>query len=175
MTHKERSEGAGARETPGRALVKTITVAATPEQVFAFFIDPVKMLRWIGTEVELEPRPGGIFRVKPNGVDVIAGRYVEVTPPSRVVFTWGFEGSGQALPAGGSIVEITLRPVAGGTEVRLVHRALPDNMIEPHGAGWEHYLARVASSAEGRDPGPDALASATVRHSRVVDQRVSDA
>src|SRR5439155_2856198 len=104
---------------PRGPLVKIITIAASPAQVFSFFTDPAKMRQWIGTAVELEPRPGGLFRVVPNGVDVIVGTYLEVTPPSKVVFTWGFEGAGQVLPAGGSLVEITLRPVDGGTEVRL--------------------------------------------------------
>jgi uncharacterized protein YndB with AHSA1/START domain len=158
---------------PGDSVVKVITIAASQEHVFAFFTDPARMRRWIGTEVDLDPRPGGLFRVVPNGVDVIVGKYLEVVPSSRVVFTWGFEGSGQALPAGGSVVEITLRPVDGGTELRLVHRQLPDNMIEPHGKGWTHYLARVAIAAAGGDPGVDPLAAPTIRHAGAIDRDVS--
>lgn len=158
-----------------KPLVKTITIAASPEHIFPFFTDPEKMLQWIGTEVELEPRPGGTFRVVPNRVDVIRGKYLEIVPPTRVVFTWGFEGSGQALPAGGSVVEITLRAVDGGTEVQLVHRGLPDGMIDAHRHGWEHYLARVETAAEGRDPGADPLATPDVRHGRSIDHGVSGA
>ncbi len=145
-------------------IVKTMTIRATPEALFAFFTDPEKMKQWIGTDVELDARPGGVFRVVPNRADVIRGRYLEITPPSKVVFTWGFEGDGQALPVGASVVEITLRPVEGGTEVRLVHRALPDGIREAHAAGWSHYLARIAVAAEGGSPAPDPLADPNIRH-----------
>ena len=157
----------------GDSVVRVITIAASPEHVFAFFTDPARMRRWIGTEVDLEPWPGGLFRVVPNGVDVIVGKYLEVVPSSRVVFTWGFEGSGQALPAGGSIVEVTLRPVDGGTDVRLVHRKLPDDLVEPHGQGWTHYLARVATAAAGGDPGVDPLGLPSVRHANKIDHGIS--
>ena len=81
-----------------------------------------------------------------------------------MVFTWGFEGDGQALPAGASIVEIVLRPVEGGTEVRLTHRDLPDALREGHGAGWTHYLGRIAIAATGRTPDLDTLADPAIRH-----------
>ena len=147
-------------------IVKTLIVRAPPEAVFPFFTDPRLMREWIGTEIELDPRPGGVFRVVPNRVDVIRGTYLEVTPPTRVVFTWGFEGDGQGVPPGASIVEITLRPVPEGTEVRLVHRSLPDVIREAHADGWSHYLARVRIAAERGDPGPDPLADPSVAHGR---------
>jgi len=146
------------------ALVKTIIVRTTPTRLFAFFTDPDAMRLWIGTDIEIDPRPGGTFRVVPNRSDVIVGKYVEVDPPSRVVFTWGFDGEGQALPAGGSLVEITLTPVPEGTELRLVHRALPASMRDPHAHGWDHYLARIAAAAVGHEPGPDPLANPAIRH-----------
>jgi uncharacterized protein YndB with AHSA1/START domain len=145
-------------------LVKTVVIRANPEVVFAFFTDPAKMLEWIGTEVELDPRPGGVFRVVPNRSDVVRGEYLEVAPPWKIVFTWGFEGASQALQPGASVVEITLRPVEQGTEVRLVHRALPDGIREAHAGGWSHYLARIAVVAEGGDAGPDPLADPRIRH-----------
>src|SRR5262245_14792274 len=136
---------------PGGPVVKTIVINASPEHVFTCFTDPARMLRWIGTAIELDPRPGGLFRVVPNGVDVIVGKFLELTPPSRVVFTWGFEGAGQALPAGASIVEVTLRAVDGGTEVRLVHRSLPQDTVDRHDRGWQHYLARKIGRASCRE------------------------
>lgn len=169
-TRREEPASSGTRGGP---VVKTMIVHAPPADVFAFFTDPEKMLQWIGTAVELDPRPGGIFRVVPNRVDVIRGTYLEVSPPWRVVFTWGFEGSGQALPAGGSVVEVTLRAVDVGTEIRLVHRALPNVVREDHAAGWAHYLARLATAAHGGSPGPDPLADPSIRHGRVVDHNVS--
>ena len=40
---------------------REVRIAARPETVFAFFTDPVKMLRWKGISATLDPRPGGIY------------------------------------------------------------------------------------------------------------------
>jgi uncharacterized protein YndB with AHSA1/START domain len=68
-----------------------LRIAASPETVFEHFTDPAKMVRWMGTEVTLDPRPGGVCRINPAGHAVMSGRFVEVDPPRRVVFMWGWE------------------------------------------------------------------------------------
>ena len=68
-----------------------VRIAAPPEVVFPYFTDPARMVDWMGVSALLDPRPGGAFRVEPNGRDVVLGEYIEVEPPHRVVFTWGFE------------------------------------------------------------------------------------
>ena len=69
-----------------------LRIAAPPEVVFPYFTDPARMVEWMGVAALLDPRPGGTFRVEPNGRDVVLGEYLEVEPPRRVVFTWGFDG-----------------------------------------------------------------------------------
>jgi len=132
-----------------------IRVAAPPEAVFPYFTDPDKMRRWKGVDHKVDPVPGGIYRVDMNGRDIVHGEYLEVSPPHRVRFTWGWEAGGAPLPPGASTVEITLTPDGDGTIVRLVHSGLPAEAIEPHAAGWRHYLARLATAGAGGDPGPD--------------------
>lgn len=142
----------------GRAIItQEIRIAAHPETVFAFLTDPEKILRWKGKTAEVDPRPGGIYRVDITGRDVARGEYVEVVPHRRVVFTWGWEGEGNPVPPGSSTVEITLMPDGNGTILRLVHRGLPEEAREPHAHGWTHYLDRLAAAASGRDPGPDPM------------------
>jgi uncharacterized protein YndB with AHSA1/START domain len=144
---------------PAGAVERELHIDAAPETVFEFFTDPELMLRWKGIDATLEPVPGGTYRVVMNGRDTVLGRYVEVDPPTRVVFTWGFEGPGPVAP-GASTVEVTLRPVDGGTLLRLVHRDLPTAARELHGRGWDHYVERLRAAAEGADPGPDPWAEA---------------
>jgi uncharacterized protein YndB with AHSA1/START domain len=132
-----------------------ITIAAPPEVVFAYFIDPDKLVRWLGSKAELEAKPGGNFWVDMNGRDVVSGSYVEVTPPTRVVFTWGWELGGAPVAPGSSTVEVTLTPEGDGTLVRLVHRDLPDPTVPSHDEGWTYKLGRLAILAAGGDPGPD--------------------
>jgi uncharacterized protein YndB with AHSA1/START domain len=137
---------------------REIRIAARPETVFEFFVDPEKMVEWKGRRAELDPRPGGIYRVEINEQAIARGEYVEIDAPTRVVFTWGWEGqeSGEhAVPPGSSRVEIELTPVADGTLVRLRHLDLPEESRAIHGEGWDLYLGRLAAVVEGRDPGTD--------------------
>jgi uncharacterized protein YndB with AHSA1/START domain len=142
------------------AVEREVRIAARPETVFEFFTDPEKMILWKGRRAELDARPGGTYRVEINDQAVALGEYVEVDPPGRIVFTWGWEGqeSGQgehAVPPGSSRVEITLEPHGDGTLVRLRHLDLPAESREIHGQGWDLYLGRLATAAGGGDPGPD--------------------
>jgi hypothetical protein len=99
----------------------------------------------MGAGSVLDPEPGGRLRVGYPTGQVAGGRVVAVEPDRRIVFSWGYEGDGQAVPAGSSTVEITLEPEAGGTRVRLRHSGLPAG--EPpaaHLAGWRHALATLS-------------------------------
>jgi uncharacterized protein YndB with AHSA1/START domain len=148
-------------------IVKEVFLDATPEEVFAYLTESTRYIQWMGVAAELDPRPGGIFRLDPNGSgsDAISGTFVEVTPPTRIVFTWGYESAGHRVPPGSTTVEIDLIPRAGGTLLRLVHRGLDGADQTGHTAGWAHYLERLGARAAGRDPGPDALADPRFRHS----------
>ena len=139
------------------AVEKEVRIAARPETIFPFFTDPEKMVRWKGTSASLDPAPGGLYQVNVTGRDIARGEYVEVTPFSRVVFTWGWEGEGNPVPPGSSTVEITLSPDGDGTIVRLRHYGLPAEERAEHLEGWAHYLQRLSTAAEGRDPGLDPL------------------
>lgn len=127
--------------------------------MFAFLTDPQKMVRWMGTEATLDPRPGGVYRVNVTGRDTARGEFVEVVPYTRVVFTWGWEGEVFPVPPGSSVVEISLTPDGDGTVVHLRHSELPEAMRRFHRFGWEHALGRLAVAAPGGDPGPDPLTS----------------
>jgi uncharacterized protein YndB with AHSA1/START domain len=140
---------------------REIHIAARPETVFAFFTDPLKLLQWIGKEATVEARPGGMFRIDMNGRDIVRGQFVEVTPYSRIVFTWGYENDRHAMPPGSTTVEVSLIPDGDGTLVRLRHSELPENAREAHETGWAHYLLRLRAVAEGEDPGPDSMAEPT--------------
>src|SRR5919204_2366136 len=98
-----------------KVIERTITIEASPETVFGLLTDPKEYVRWKGRVAALEPRPGGVFRVQfAEPQQIAAGRYVEVVPNRRVVFTWGWEGD-ELGPPGSSTVEITLEPAGRGT------------------------------------------------------------
>jgi len=138
-------------------LVKEMYIDASPELVFRYLTEPDKMLRWMGLSLEIDPRPGGTFRLDPNGQELIRGEYLEVIPPRRIVFTWGWEQGNTKVPAGSTIVEIDLIRRGKGTVLRLTHRNLPpeEDVRSNHEYGWSHHFGRLKVAAEGGDPGPD--------------------
>ncbi len=127
-----------------------IHVDAPPERVFAYFTDADAMVAWMGDRARLVPVPGGEFAVDVRGVGV-RGRYVEVEPPHRLVFSWGHEGSA-VLPPGASTVEVRLRAANGGTHVVIEHRDVPPAHTPGHARGWPMFLGRLAQSIGARRP-----------------------
>jgi uncharacterized protein YndB with AHSA1/START domain len=134
-------------------LIREIDIEAAPETVFEFFVDPAKLTRWLAVEATLDPRPGGVCRQVHTGVGpdhrrfYMEGEFLEVDPPKRVVFTWGFNGPDAVVAPGGSTVEVTLSPIDTGTRVRLVHRGLPVDAVANHTDGWAIMLPRLAEAA----------------------------
>jgi uncharacterized protein YndB with AHSA1/START domain len=136
-------------------LVREIMIDATPETIWPFLTEPGRHVEWDGTVAEIDPRPGGIYRVLVAGQFQSAGEYVEVVPLEKVVFTFGWEQEGHPIPPGSTTVEVSLHPEGSKTRVRLTHRGLPADAIADHSHGWDHYLGRLAVAATGGDPGPD--------------------
>jgi uncharacterized protein YndB with AHSA1/START domain len=131
-------------------------IAAPPSAVFALLTDPEKILRWMGTEAQLQPQPGGLYLVNVTGARFARGQFREVVPVHRLAYSFGWEGS-EEVPPGSSLVEIDLidQP-PNGTLLRLTHTGLPSAaQCENHAKGWAHYVGRLAEAAAGRDPGPD--------------------
>ena len=129
---------------------RVIFIALPPEEVFRYLVDPMLMARWIGLSHDLDPRPGGRFQVEVSGGNIASGRYVEVVPPRRVAFTWGWESqdAGLALlPPGASLVEIDLEGKDCGTVLRLRHSRLPANLADRHSERWSFYLANLQETA----------------------------
>lgn len=129
------------------SIEREMTIAARPETVFAYFVDPERIVRWMGKTAELDATPGGLFRIDYNGKDIVRGAFVEVDPPHRVVFTWGWEAPGDATPPGASTVEVTLTAEDGGTRLRLRHSGLPVDAVDGHAEGWDYFLPTLVEAA----------------------------
>ena len=141
--------------TETTTLERTISIAASPETVWEFFVDPEKLTRWKGMKADLDPTPGGIYRCEVIPGHTARGEFVELDPPHRLVFTWGWENE-SAVPPGTSTIEVELTPEGDGTRLHFVHRDLPGaQSVESHAHGWDHYLPRLEIAAEGGDPGED--------------------
>jgi uncharacterized protein YndB with AHSA1/START domain len=129
---------------------------ASPEDVFAFLTEAERYTTWMGRSAELDPRPGGIYRVQFDDRTIALGEYVEVEPFRRLVFTWGWVGD-PLVPPGTTTVEITLEPEGDGTSLTVRHSDLPDDAVATHVDGWELYLGRLASLMAGAEVPPEPL------------------
>jgi uncharacterized protein YndB with AHSA1/START domain len=136
MTEQHAASPSG---TEDGCVVVTQRIAAPPEAVFPFLVEPERMLRWMGTAARLEPTPGGEFWLNMNDTDIVVGTFTEIDPPNRVVFTWGWEGSDE-VPPGSSTVSIDLTVDGTDTIVELRHDHLPQELAARHHEGWNHFL-----------------------------------
>jgi uncharacterized protein YndB with AHSA1/START domain len=100
--------------TGAEVLEVTVHIAATPDTVFPYFIDPDRYVQWMGDRAMLNAVPGGVFRVRMRDGVEAAGVFVEVDAPRRVVFTWGWT-HGVAVAPGSTRVVVTLEAENGGT------------------------------------------------------------
>jgi uncharacterized protein YndB with AHSA1/START domain len=136
---------------------REISISAKPETVWQFLVDPEKATRWMGLSATLDPRPGGEYRVEVLPGQVTRGEFVELDPPRRLVWSWGWEpGAASVVGPGSTTVEVELTPDGEGTTLRFTHRDLPSaDAAESHAHGWDHYLERLVVAAAGGDPGRD--------------------
>ncbi len=137
-----------------RVVELSIRLDSAPDVVFPFLTEAERYVRWQGVRAELDPRPGGIYRVWMDAKTVASGAFVEVDPPRRLVFTWGWEGN-PSIPPGSTTVEVTLVAEGGGTVLRLRHSGLPDGEAAAmHEEGWVFFTGRLVTLMAGDDPGP---------------------
>jgi uncharacterized protein YndB with AHSA1/START domain len=144
--------------TEGIAVERELEIAARPETVWELLTDPEEATRWMGQAAAFDLRPGGSYRVEVIPGNVAKGEFVEIDPPRRLVYTWGWEsGPGGSVPPGSTTVEFDLIETEGGsTLLRFRHSDLPSReSAESHGHGWDHYFERLAGVAAGEDPEPD--------------------
>lgn len=134
-------------------LEQTVHIAASPATVWTFWTDPERVAEWWGDGAEVEPEPGGLFRVAMASGPVMRGAFTELDPPHRLVFTFGWEHNppGDPLAPGSTTVEVTLRPDGDGTELVLRHTEMPAANAAEHQQGWAHFLTdRLVAAASGR-------------------------
>ncbi|WP_280335661.1 SRPBCC family protein [Nocardia wallacei] len=108
----------------------TITLDATPAEVFTSLTDTGRIARWFGWEVELEPRLGGrvVFGADAEITDFEPGRLLVFADKQGMVTRWELAGSG------------------GKTRLTFVQSGFADDErdnLAQHEAGWFGALAEL--------------------------------
>jgi uncharacterized protein YndB with AHSA1/START domain len=142
------------------AVEREVEIAAAPETVWEFLVDPAKTALWMGQGASFDVRPGGAWEIAVLPGNTASGTFVEVDPPHRLVYTFGWlpsaDGRLDLVPPGSSRIEIELTPAGDGTTLRFLHRDLATSeWAASHAHGWDHYLGRLAIAAAGGDAGRD--------------------
>ena len=143
-------------------------IHAVPQQLYQAFIDPVALAAWLppaqmtGRIHAFDARVGGgyrmslfyppterVFRGKTaDGEDVVNVRFVELTPPSKIVEAVSFETADPAF-FGEMTMIATFEAVTGGTEVTLAFENLPPGLrSEDNEAGARLSLEQLARRFE---------------------------
>jgi uncharacterized protein YndB with AHSA1/START domain len=136
----------------------TRVIAAPIEKVFEAWTDPTVMVRWFfagetwSVEVTSDLREGGAFSLlmHADGGDnfLCSGVYREISPPTRLVFTW------TSYAVTDTLVTLELRDLGGATELTLLHEGLVEAAVrQNHADGWGGCLGNLerllASSVGG--------------------------
>jgi len=139
-------------------------IRAPRQKVYDAFVKPELLRQWMGprgfklTALEMEPRQGGQFRLtmqhRHGDTSSVAGTYKELTPPERIVFTWGWDGQSHApMPETLVTVTFTERKGAEGpeTEVVLLHSGFPSaDVRDSHNGGWQGCMNKLAEFTDVR-------------------------
>ena len=144
--------------TESISVEREIAIAASPETIWELLTQEDEAVKWMGQSASFDLRPGGTYRVEVIPGNTARGEFVEIDPPRRLVYTWGWEpGSQSNVAAGSSTFEFELTPHEDGTTLlRFRHSDLPSSdAAESHGHGWDHYLGRLTRLAGGDDPSRD--------------------
>jgi uncharacterized protein YndB with AHSA1/START domain len=119
---------------------RSVVIHAPRENVFRFLTDTPRWAIWWGVGSTIDARPGGALLIRyPDGTEV-SGEVVEVKPPERMIFTYGFV-KGQPIAPGGSRVTIRLDPHGLGTHLHLTHEFPEESVRDEHVQGWRYQLA----------------------------------
>jgi uncharacterized protein YndB with AHSA1/START domain len=124
------------------------TVSAPPGRVCEAWTDVTQLAAWwwpqlAGTTYDVDARAGGHYRITSPAIGAtVWGRYTEVDPPRRLVFTWNWDdGEPEAVVA--DTVVVTFEPAGGATLVTVAHTSAshePDGGAEQ---GWNDVLDRL--------------------------------
>lgn len=134
-----------------QAVLMLKRVFHTPiETVFEAWTNPRVLAQWFGPggftvkTAEVDLKVGGKYLIvlqPPDGETTKHfGEYVEITPPTRLVFTWILQNQtcrGSVNQCAETLVTLDFKQVNQSTEIRLSHERLPSKeAYDGHEFGW---------------------------------------
>ena len=150
-------------------VLASVEIAVPPERVFRALTDPNQLMQWWGSsdtyrihEWTADVRVGGRWQSLGRSADgrpfTVAGEFLEVSAPHKIVQTWVPDWEG------GIVTTLTYRldAIPGGTRLTVRHEGFGEHRAacQSHGQGWERvlgwlrdYVARQDGGGETKPPG----------------------
>jgi uncharacterized protein YndB with AHSA1/START domain len=143
-------------------VTREIVVSAGVEQVWTALTDPGRVAQWFGDSAEIDLRVGGPVRFTWPAGEVSKGAVTAVEPMTTFAFSWDVFGT-IVDPSLFTQVEFRLRPVDGGTSVRVLETGLNalvangvatdlDELFEEHVDGWRNEMTDLVLHLSGQAP-----------------------
>jgi uncharacterized protein YndB with AHSA1/START domain len=131
-------------------------IEASPEAVFAAFVEPDQLALWWGPDdgpvlsAEVDPRVGGRFHIRfrlaEDGTEHgSSGTFEVFDPPHHLAMSWAWDDD----DGPDSHVDVAFRQVDQGTQVTLVHSRLRyEKERDQHQQGWEGAFDKLERKAQ---------------------------
>jgi len=129
------------------------TYSAAPRQVYEAWTRPEVLKKWFAPSpqftipsMDVDARVGGRYRIvmqSPEGQQhIVVGEYIEMTPHSKLVFTWTWENDPDQ--ATDTLVTIEITAKGDGAELTLTHERFRNAEVRGHHLqGWGALLDRL--------------------------------
>ncbi len=128
------AEGSSAHS---KSVIVQRTYRVSPETAFDAWINPSSLAQWFGPPgftakiLTHDPRVGGKWRFNMRGGEDESlhhfGRFIEITPPRKLVFTWASEEQVEGWrdeKGDPTVVTVEFTPCPEGTKVTVTHEKL---------------------------------------------------
>lgn len=130
-------------------ITQSLLLAASPEQLFAMYLDPKLHGAITGAPVTIGRQPQSEFSAFGG---VLTGRILAVVESRLIVQSWR-SNQFRASDADSTLI-LSFQSTATGGQIDLVHLDVPDHDVVGVTAGWEkyywspwrHYLAAIGTT-----------------------------
>ena len=123
--------------------------AASARELWSALTDPQRMGRWLGAEVSIEGRVGGVVRLRWDSGDEMDGVITVFDPERALEYTWRESALGVE-----SLVRFELLAQRSGILLVLEHTRVPGDQAPGFGAGWHGHLDALAAVLAGQEADP---------------------
>jgi len=147
------------------AVRRTVTIAASPEKVWAAITEPQHLVRWFGQRAELpELAVGARGMLGFDGYGDFPLRIEELDPPHTIAYRWSndnatppadLDASDEVVFARSTVVRFTLEQAPKGTSLTVVETGF-DTLTDPAAAmasnrsGWTDEIDELVAYLEAR-------------------------